>query len=158
MYSYLFIIFINELIERIVLLKELLEGTLTYQSAGTQAAYIKADSKCRVWLSHDLGDSKYKKIINDPIMAAKLESSLGSWNKAVVDAGKTKPPKNPNKVDTWRPIGWDKFVSSFLAPNVADSESTIINPYKSGVTHKFMVGNVLTNVMDIGLKKQNYGM
>ena len=55
MYSYLFIIFINELIERIVLLKELLEGTLTYQSAGTQAAYIKAHSKCRVWLSHDLG-------------------------------------------------------------------------------------------------------
>jgi len=90
-------------------------------------------------------------------MAAKLESSLGSWNKAVVDAGKTKPPKNANKVDTWRPIGWDKFILSLSSPSAADSESTINNPYKSGVTHKFMVGNVLTNCFDLGIKKQNYG-
>jgi len=107
-------------------------------------------------LSHDLGEEKYNKIIKNPVMAAKLESSLGSWNKAVVDAGKTKPPKNPNKVNTWRPIGWDKFISALLSPSQADSESTIINPYKSGVTHKFMVGNVLTNIMDF-VKKQNYG-
>ena len=75
----------------------------------------------------------------------------------MVDAGKTKPPKNPNKVDTWRPAGWEKFIQSLINPIQADSESTIINPFKSGVTHRFMIGNVLTNVMDLGLKKENYG-